>query len=268
MPSSTVAYNEMMKGFPSFYNFLPDYMIGMNQHFYSFKGGNLYRHNTNETRNQFYGGSTVSSMQFVFNEMPLENKLYKNITIEGTHAWLVDMESDHTGVAAQISESYFEKKEGSFFSFIRTAPSMQVTDEQTWELRTLSGIATSTNVLNYAIGPDQFASVDFAVSVNLGSQMSIGDYLFYAQAPTYAPILIGQITQINIDLTVPTNNIVAQNGGGPIPSNTEYFLYMKDPVAEDYGLLGHYMTLNIQNATYDEYVELFAFRSEVMKSFP
>jgi hypothetical protein len=26
--------------------------------------------------------------------------------------------------------------------------------------------------------------------------------------------------------------------------------------------------LNIQNATYDEYVELFAFRSEVMKSFP
>lgn len=263
MPSSTVAYNEMMKGFPSFYNFLPDYMIGMNQHFYSFKGGNLYRHNTNETRNQFYGGSTVSSMQFVFNEMPLENKLYKNITIEGTHAWLVNMESDHTGVAAQISNSYFEKKEGSFFSFIRTAPSMQVTDEQTWELRTLSGIATSLTVTQ----PSPTV-VNFAMSIDLGSQMSIGDYLFYAQAPTYAPILIGQITNVEVDKPNNINRITVATTAVTIPSNTEYFLYMKDPVAEDYGLLGHYMTLNIQNATYDEYVELFAFRSEVMKSFP
>ena len=98
--------------------------------------------------------------------------------------------------------------------------------------------------------------------------MSIGDYLFYAQAPTYAPVLIGKITNVNVDLTVPTNNIVAANGGSPVPSNTEYFLYMKDPSAEDFGVLGHYMVTDMSNDTYDKHVELFALRSEVMKSFP
>jgi hypothetical protein len=266
MPASTIAYSEGFKGFPSFYDFLPDYMIGMNQHFYTFKGGNLYRHNVNSIRNEFYGVSTPSIMKTVFNEQVLDNKLFKTINIEGTHAWDVDLETDHTDIDGQILDSYFEKKEGSFFSFIRVTNNVE--QEQTWELRTLSGIATSTNVLNYAIGPDQFASVDFAVSINLGSQMSIGDYLFYAQAPTYTPILVGKITQINVDLTVPTNNIVAQNGGAPIPSNTEYFLYMKDPAAEDFGVLGHYMVADMSNDTYDEYVELFALRSEIMKSFP
>jgi len=266
MPTNTVVYSEGFQGFPSFYSFEPDYMIGMNQYFYTFKGGNLYRHNVNATRNEFYGVSSPSEVKTVFNEQVLDSKLFKTLNIEGTHAWDVDLESDYTDLNGQVLDSYFEKKEGSFFSFIRL--NNTVINEQTWELRTLSGIATSTNVLNYAIGPDTFASVDFAVSVNLGSQMSIGDYLFYAQAPTYTPILVGKITQINIDLTVPTNNIVAQNGGAAIPSNTEYFLYMKDPAAEDFGMLGHYMVANMSNNTYNEYVELFVLRSEVMKSFP
>ena len=268
MPTQTVAYSETMKGFPSFYSFLPDYMIGMNQHFYTFKGGNIFKHNVNATRNQFYGGSSPSEIKTVFNDVPLENKLFKTIAIEGTEAWLISMESDYTDISAQILSSYFEKKEGSFFSFIRTATSMSVTDEQTWELRTLSGIATSTTVTNYSVGADQFVQADFGAAINLGSQMSIGDYLFYAQAPTYAPVLIGKITNVNVDLTVPTNNIVAANGGSPVPSNTEYFLYMKDPSAEDFGVLGHYMVTDMSNDTYDKHVELFALRSEVMKSFP
>ena len=35
----TLTYSESSKGFPSFYSFVPDYMIGMNRFFYSFKGG-------------------------------------------------------------------------------------------------------------------------------------------------------------------------------------------------------------------------------------
>ena len=64
------------------------------------------------------------------------------------------------------------------------------------------------------------------------------------------------------------NRITVATATGTIPSNTEYILYMKNPAAEDFGVLGHYMVADMSNNTYDEYVELFALRSEVMKSFP
>lgn len=261
MPASTIAYSEGFKGFPSFYDFLPDYMIGMNQHFYTFKGGNLYRHNVNSVRNEFYGVSTPSIMKTVFNEQVLDNKLFKTINIEGTHAWDVDLETDHTDIDGQILDSYFEKKEGSFFSFIRVTNNVE--QEQTWELRTLSGIATSLTVTQ----PSPTV-VNFAMSIDLGSQMSIGDFLFYAVSPTYTPILIGAITNIEVDKTNNINRITVATTAVTIPSNTEYFLYMKNPAAEDFGVLGHYMVADMSNDTYDEYVELFALRSEVMKSFP
>ena len=128
-------------------------------------------------------------MKTVFNEQVLDNKLFKTINIEGTHAWDVDLETDHTDIDGQILDSYFEKKEGSFFSFIRVTNNVE--QEQTWELRTLSGIATSLTVTQ----PSPTV-VNFAMSIDLGSQMSIGDFLFYAVSPTYTPILIGAITNI------------------------------------------------------------------------
>jgi len=54
MTDYTLTYSEGAKGWTSFFSYYPDFMIGMNQFFYSFAGGNLYRHNTNEARNKFY----------------------------------------------------------------------------------------------------------------------------------------------------------------------------------------------------------------------
>eukprot|EP01047_Picozoa_sp_COSAG01_P107628 COSAG01_NODE_36618_length_514_cov_2796.937349_2_plen_56_part_01 len=45
----TITYSEDSKGFPSFYSYCAEFLKGMNQYLYSFKGGNLWRHNTNES---------------------------------------------------------------------------------------------------------------------------------------------------------------------------------------------------------------------------
>ena len=37
----TLSYSDGVKGWPSFYSFLPDYLIGMNSFFYSFHQGQL-----------------------------------------------------------------------------------------------------------------------------------------------------------------------------------------------------------------------------------
>ena len=81
MPNYTLTYSPSAEGWVSFYSYNPDMMIGMNNYFYTFKGGNLYRHNTNEQRNTFYGAYTASTVTSVFNESPLVNKLFKTINI-------------------------------------------------------------------------------------------------------------------------------------------------------------------------------------------
>jgi len=84
----TLTYSDSAAGWPSFYSFIPDWMIGMNNYFYTFKGGNLYRHNVNTNRNTFYyewwlqlgnpdGAFTPSRVTSVFNDVPLEKKRNK-----------------------------------------------------------------------------------------------------------------------------------------------------------------------------------------------
>ena len=64
----------------------------MNNYFYTFKSGDIYRHNVNQIRNNFYNTQYTSTITSVFNDQPLENKLFKTINLEssfadGTHAW-------------------------------------------------------------------------------------------------------------------------------------------------------------------------------------
>ena len=65
----------------------------MNNYLYTFKNGQLYRHNTNETRNNFYGQQFYTTIKSVFNKSPLENKLFKTIELESDDSWDANLKS-------------------------------------------------------------------------------------------------------------------------------------------------------------------------------
>ena len=50
MPLYTLTYDEGVSGWPSFYTFYPDWMIGMNNYFYTYYQGDLWRHNITHFR--------------------------------------------------------------------------------------------------------------------------------------------------------------------------------------------------------------------------
>ena len=52
MAYRTLTYSETSQGFPSFYSYQPESILGMNNYLYTFNGGNLYRHNTNPLYNK------------------------------------------------------------------------------------------------------------------------------------------------------------------------------------------------------------------------
>jgi hypothetical protein len=286
MADYTLTYSESVQGFPSFYGYIPDMMKGMNNYFYSFKGGNLYRHNTNNTRNEYYrqywdkfypldpaaavAASTISSMiKSVFNDAPLENKIFKTLNLESTDPWKAELNTD-LQVNGLIESTWFKKKESDWFGFVRAenTPKNPVPSDQ-YALRNLNGIGNSTNVQVGVPGVNK-TTITFALTTNIGSIISIGDYFYFMVGGV--PSFAGDVEEININIAGGINTIVIDTldpATTPIPGIVSFFLYIKDATAESHGMLGHYceFILTLPN-TFTSESEMYAVESEVMKSYP
>jgi len=113
----TLTFDERSKGWTSFFTFKPDAMFSSQGYFYSAKDrndkSNIYKHNTNTTRNSFYGITPPpSSVQFVFNPSPNNIKTFQTINYEGTSGWEVSaLVSDETG---------FDSSQGNWINHIDT----------------------------------------------------------------------------------------------------------------------------------------------------
>tara|TARA_R100001443_G_scaffold20197_3_gene32104 strand:- start:181 stop:933 length:753 start_codon:yes stop_codon:yes gene_type:complete len=250
MAEVTLSYSPGVKGWPSFYSFIPDYIQGMNNYLYTFKNGQLYRHNTNSLRNNFYGVQYNTTIKSVFNKGPLDTKLFKTLTLESDSPWSATLATDlpQTG---SISSTFFEKKEGNYFAFIRFLET-----DINLLMRYANGIA---NVDTVDATTPSATTLAFGSSVDIGSIISIGDMIYYGSTPTLAGEVKAITNQIiKIDTTI---------SGGSAPSNGDFILYVKNTVAESHGVLGHYCEYELTNTSTSK-VELFSVSSETMKSFP
>ncbi len=273
----TLTYSESAAGFPSFYSYIPEKIIGMNNYLYTFKQGNLYRHNVNAARNTYYGTYVASTITSVFNAQPLENKLFKTINLESDDAWKTALSTDIQS-GANIDSTFFEKKEGAWYAYIRnvSSPYAAPAAASEYDLRSLNGIGNSSNI-QAGVPAAGSATISFALTTNIGSILSIGDYFYYAPLvapgppPTHsAPVYVGQVTAININLSGGVNDVVINTNSTnaqPLPANPAFFLYIKNLVAESHGILGHYCEFTLTNESTTA-TELFAVEAQVMKSYP
>ncbi len=261
----TLTYSEGVKGWPSFYSFDPDYMVGMNNYLYSFKAGNLYRHNTNETRNNYYGIQYSSQITTVFNESPLDNKIFKSLNLEADSAWTVSAASD-IQTRGFIDSRWFDKKEGSYFAYIRkTGTTPAFAGEYAYRSAQGIGKATSWSETNNIL------TLNFSVApITDISMLSIGDYIYFSEGAYTTISFSGQITNIEVNIASGINRIFVNTNFTQnvfISETTPFILGLRNTEAEDVGLLGHDMTVTLENANTTA-TELFAIESEVMKSFP
>ena len=266
MANYTLTYSENSKGFPSFYSYFPDYMIGMNNYLYSFKNGQLYRHNTNATRNSYYGSTSTGSMiKTVINEAPLDNKLFKTLNLESTDAWSAEILTDVAAQDSTINSTSFEKKEGNYFAYVRTNgvdSTGPILTESDYKSRTIGGLGLSTSVT--VTGNSVTIIINGA---DISSQISVSDFIYSSPAAGGNAAYVGQLT--SIDLNAKTLIIDKSVGGGTAPTQGDFILYAKNSVAESLGVMGHYaeITLNLPT-TITTASELFAIESELMKSYP
>ena len=249
MANYTLTHSQDVQGWPSFYSYYPEYIMGMNQYLYTFKNGDLYRHNTNSLRNNFYGTQYNSTITSVLNDQPLQNKVFKTIELESDSSWgatfLTNLQS------GSIDSSYFSLKEGSYFSFIRYNQS-----QENLNLRSTQGIGTCKAVT----GSVSSAPLLIEFSFSVDSILNIGSTAYKIVAGEI--VILGQVTSISEDRKIVSIlNPVANAIGG------DSIVYLKDAVAESYGMLGYYLQFTLTN-TNTSATELFAVNSQVFKSYP
>lgn len=246
MPSYTLTFSDTDKGWTSFHSFTPENMVFMDNNYYTFKGGELYKHYSNNTRNQYYGAAAATStVTSVLNDAPTEAKMFKTVQLNSNRAWSTDITTDMT--TGFIDSTAYTLKEGDYYAYIK-----RVAGNTDLSLMSAQGVGEVTSVAGTSPG-----SLTLTFNFDIGSIIAVGDKLYRDNSGIQ---LIGTITGLtSTTITVAVSSIT------PVAGN--FILYLKDAQAESYGSRGYYMELKLTYAGTDG-VELFSIDSEIFKSFP
>lgn len=111
----TLNFDDGINGWVSFQSFVPDQIRSLKNVFYSFKGSGLWQHYNNQARNNFYGVSYDSCVEFIFNQRPSVTKNFSTVSYEGYNGWEVEsFKSSETGIESGSFNSDTTKSISSY----------------------------------------------------------------------------------------------------------------------------------------------------------
>ena len=237
MALSTITYSDNSGGWTSFWNYYPDWMIGLSNVFYSWKDGSLYQHNKTDTRCIFYGVQVSSIVKTIFNEDPFTTKMFKSVSLDSTSPWTATINTDLD--SGSIASTEYVEKEGTWFGYARAS----------------SSTSNSLNLLSTQ-GVGSISTVSGATATfgfNITTRLGVGDRLYVNN------VFIGTIVSATATTITITGGVFTGLAGG-------YVRIEKNSIAESYGLRGYYMDIELQITSQSE-VELFSISSSLFKSY-
>ena len=254
---ATITYSIWSKGWTSFWSYEPDWMVGLNSSFYTFKDGSIWKHNTNSTRNNFYGDQYKSTITTIFNDEPSQMKVFKTLSLDSNKPWKAIIDSELN--SGEIDISYFDQKEDEWFAYIRRV-------DDTIDLK-----AVSTQGVGNGISVDSStpSAVVVTFAFNINRAISVGDKLYKMGVTGIYPNAVsdGTLTLIGEIKAITSTTITVDTTLGTIPLISDFMVSVKNSQTESYGSRGFYMEVKLENEDTTE-VELFSIGSDIFKSFP
>ena len=255
MPNVTLAFDELVKGWTSEFTFIPDSGLSLNNNYYTFYNGRLWRHNSeNVDRNTFYGITGETVVKFVFNKIPTMVKNFKTLGFEGTGQWDATMETNiENGV---VEDSWFVEKEGKRYSWIRGE---DLTSSNNWnpdlKSSSVSGLGTCSGV-----GASQIL---FRGKVG---QLAVGDAIFRVENSGLEPGVVGLVESIAPDKRsfIYTTNGLGGTTVPVVPVQGDFILYAKNSQDKS-GIIGFYNIVTMTNSEVTA-ADLFSANSSVFIS--
>jgi hypothetical protein len=133
---NSVSFSEEINGWTSFKSYIQEAGLTLNNKYYTFKNGEIYRHHDDTIGyNNFYGTNYSSSITPIFNENPSIVKTFRYLDYEGTQARVIQNTEDFQYYNLEAKDgwyaeylntnlqeslpTYFLDKEGKWFSYIK-----------------------------------------------------------------------------------------------------------------------------------------------------
>lgn len=241
-----IVYDESVKGFTSFFTFIPESMVSLNNNFYSIKEGQIYIHNSeNVNHNEFYGVQSPSKVSIIVNENPSDVKELHAISLEGSDSWnaLITAYVSTVGddIQSSIKDVEFFKKEGMWYAYTRRNE-----DETHLDSKSTYGIGEVVGVgVDNIVVKGTSSSLTNNDKILKGDLSIVGDVISNSSIDGFTTITLTSLGTITVG---------------------DFVFGMKNARVEGGNLRGYSMRVDL-DITKDNKIELFAVNSEVVKSF-
>jgi hypothetical protein len=240
--AETISFSVAGNGWNSFHSYIPDWMIGMDSSLYTWKDGDLYLHDDNAIRNNYYGVNYSSTITPIFNQEPTKVKMFKTLALEGDSRWQADIDTDmSTGI---IEIDYYKEKEGDFYAYIRRDPD------------TIDTYAMSTQGIGEVLSYDA-PTVTITFGFNIAASIAELDKVYLSDGST--------LTEMGTIASHTATTITFQSSPFVVPVAGNFIVVVKDSTAESFGARGYYAQVKLTNSETTP-VELFSISSEAFES--
>lgn len=120
----TIAWCEPKKRWTTFYSFTPECYGILGSELFSFKDGQIYIHDTNETRNNFYGTQYKTKVTPVFNMNPELVKVWNACTlktkqVDNRNDWSVPVIRNDNNQLSRLQKGAWVKKEENWYAHFK-----------------------------------------------------------------------------------------------------------------------------------------------------
>lgn len=112
--TNTLAYSTTKELWLTRYSFTPEMYANLHNRFLSFYNGQIYNHNTNDLRNNFYGDQYTSTATVVSKADPSMVKVFNALSLEGNDTWAATVSNSEQ--TTDITEAMYEEREGMYYS--------------------------------------------------------------------------------------------------------------------------------------------------------
>jgi hypothetical protein len=162
---NTLAFDEDVQGWTSFFDYKPNHGDSLRNDFYTFKNGEIWKHYSTTTNwGNFYGVNNNSTIKVVFNPDVSVVKTFKTVNYEGSTGWEVTNFYTETDTSAPIAKnieiltlsdmeanlfiSSFKRKEDKYFANLINI-SNPTTGEIVWgnSIMGVKGMFATTNFI-------------------------------------------------------------------------------------------------------------------------
>ena len=120
----TFAFNENADKWVTYYSYQPEMMAKFINSFFCFKNGELWEHNVNPLRNNFFGVQYTSKVRFVSNKDHKKEKLWYNLRLDSKGDWkaptLITAANDlfPKGMTSRLKKANFKSIDGKLWADI------------------------------------------------------------------------------------------------------------------------------------------------------